>query len=150
MQNTRQILGFLNLLKFYILDEFVHCTIKFSIYISKFIINADILVLSMFLVAYLVGPDFSLKLIFFLGDKSYPFFSFVQTTPIFLVLSRFWSKIVINISINFIKFIQKFKINFGKMSIKLCNKFKKNQIDTVGPWRFILKKCQIDTVGLKC
>ncbi|RNA23086.1 hypothetical protein BpHYR1_040590 [Brachionus plicatilis] len=38
-------------LKFYILVEFVHCTIKFSIYISKFIINANILVLSMFLVA---------------------------------------------------------------------------------------------------
>ncbi|RNA32639.1 hypothetical protein BpHYR1_053016 [Brachionus plicatilis] len=50
MQNTRQILGFLNLLKSFILVEFVHCTIKFSIDISKFIINADNLVLSIILI----------------------------------------------------------------------------------------------------
>ncbi|RNA04323.1 hypothetical protein BpHYR1_015631 [Brachionus plicatilis] len=41
MQNTRQILGFLNLLNVDILLEFVHCTIKFSIDASKIIINSD-------------------------------------------------------------------------------------------------------------
>ncbi|RNA23576.1 hypothetical protein BpHYR1_035123 [Brachionus plicatilis] len=31
MQNTRKILGFLNLLNLYILFEFVHCAIKFNL-----------------------------------------------------------------------------------------------------------------------
>ncbi|RNA43823.1 hypothetical protein BpHYR1_020675 [Brachionus plicatilis] len=62
-------------------------------------------------------------------DKSSPFFSFVQTTPIFFCLikilvqvypidctfNRINDIILINISINFIKFIQKFIINFGKI-----------------------------------